>query len=104
VLATALTAVDPTLVDEVDRFDNRYLRFRGDASAAAVQSALRLARSDFGTDLGRVVPSVSEQAVKQLKFPELLPPAMAMQTLAERGTDSRGAARVAARPVVEGYR
>jgi len=100
VLATALTTVDPTLVDEVDRFDNRYLRLRGDASAAAVQSALRSAGSDFG----HVLPSVSEQAVKQLKFAELLPPAMAMQTLAERGADSRGAARLAARAVVEGHR
>lgn len=104
VLATALTAVDPTLVDEVDRFDNRYLRLRGDASAGAVQSALRSARSEFGTDLGGVVPSVSEQAVKQLKFAELLPPAMAVETLAVRGADNRGAARVVARAVVDGHR
>lgn len=100
VLAEALTAVDPTLVDSADRFDNRYLRLRGDASAATVQATMRAACTDFGADLAGVVVPVSEEAVKQLKFGELLPPAMAAATLAARGSDHSSAALVAARPVI----
>jgi len=93
--------VDPTLVDSSDRFDNRYVRLRGDATVAAVQSTLRTARSEFGPDLAGVEVPVSEEAVKQLKFGELLPPALAAATLSARGSDYPSAALVAVRPVIE---
>ena len=101
VLAEALTAVDPTLVDSADRFDNRYVRLRGDATAAAVQATLRTARTEFGPNLAEVEVPVSEEAVKQLKFGELLPPALAAATLSARGSDYPSAALVAVRPVIE---
>jgi ATP-dependent Lhr-like helicase len=43
---------------------------------------------------------VLEQAVKKLKFAELLPPALANATLAARGADLRGAIAALNRPVV----
>lgn len=101
VLATALAAVDITLVDQTDRFDNRYVRLRGDASARVVHAALRTAKANFGAGLAGIAPSVSEEALKQLKFAELLPPAMAMETLAARGADYAGASLVAARAVID---
>jgi len=101
VLAEALTAADPTLVDSSDRFDNRYVRLRGDATAAAVQTTLRTARFEFGPDLAGVEVPVSGEAVKQLKFGELLPPALAAATLSARGSDYPSAALVAVRPVIE---
>jgi ATP-dependent Lhr-like helicase len=101
VLAAALAAVSPGLVDEADRFDNRYLRLRADATAGEVTTALAAARLGFGDDFGRVRPGVDEHAVRQLKFAELLPPDLAHATLAARIADHETAARIAGRGVVE---
>lgn len=100
-LGAALTEIDATLVDQSDRFDNRYVRLRGDATAGWVSAALRSARSQLGAPLLGVAPSVTEEAVKQLKFAELLPPELAAATLAARGVDHDGAAVVGGRPVIE---
>jgi hypothetical protein len=62
-LATAIGQVDASLVDDVDRYDNRYLKLRGDATHGALRAAVRGARSRFGEDLAGVEPSVSADAV-----------------------------------------
>ena len=98
-LASAISEVDPQLVDEVDRYDNRYLRLRDDADAGAVRTALRECRTRFGDDFAEARPSVSDEALRQLKFAELLPPRLAAMTLGSRATDHPGAAAVAAREV-----
>ena len=56
---------------------------------------------EFGADLAGVVPEVSEQALKKLKFSELLPPAMATATLSARSADHDGASVIASHPVDE---
>jgi len=99
-LATALTQVAPELVDEVDRHDNRYLRLRGDATTGALRVALRVARERFGPDLALCEPDVSEEALRQLKFAELLPPDLGRRTLSVRLGDPAGAAAVLDRPIL----
>lgn len=100
VLATALTEVSPGLIDELERYDNRYLKLRADASAGEVRESLAQARSAFGADLEGVRAPVSEDALTQLKFAELLPPALAAATLSARAADPDGCAHVMAMPVL----
>jgi ATP-dependent Lhr-like helicase len=100
-LAVALSEVDPGLVDEVDRYDNRYLKMRADASAGSVRAAVRAARDRFGDDFAGIQPAVSDEALKQLKFADLLPPHLAAATLAARVADHCGAAAIARRGTVE---
>jgi ATP-dependent Lhr-like helicase len=100
VLSAAITQVQPGIIDERDRYDNRYIALRGDATAVGLSSALRVARERFGEDLSGVEPSVSAEAVKQLKFAELLPPDLAAATLAARAADHGGARAIANRAVV----
>ena len=99
VLAAALSAVDPSLVDPLERFDNRYVKLRGDATAGAVRAAVVLARERFGPDLVGAEPIMSEEALKALKFAELLPPELASSTLGSRAIDTAGAALLFARPI-----
>jgi ATP-dependent Lhr-like helicase len=47
-----------------------------------------------------MLPEVDEDALRQLKFAELLPPDLARQTLAARIADTTAAARVIEQPVV----
>lgn len=100
VLAAALALVDPGLVDELDRYDNRYVKLRGDATVGQLRQALQAARESFGDALRRVQAPVSDEALKQLKFAELLPPALAAQTLSARAADPAACAYVAAMPLV----
>jgi ATP-dependent Lhr-like helicase len=99
VLAAALSAAAPGLVDELERYDNRYVKLRGDATPGAVRKAVSEARKRFGEDLASVQPSVSDEALKQLKFADLLPPDLAGSTLGQRAADHAGAAAVLERPV-----
>jgi hypothetical protein len=39
------------LVDELDRYDNRYIKLRADATVIEVREALRAARDAHGEDL-----------------------------------------------------
>jgi ATP-dependent Lhr-like helicase len=94
--------VAPGLVDELDRYDNRYIKLRGDATAGAVREALIATKQAFGDDLAGVQAPVSEDALKQLKFAELLPPALATATLAARAADADGCRAVARSHVVAG--
>ncbi len=41
----------PRLVDELDRYDNRYIKLRADATVIEVREALRAARDAHGEDL-----------------------------------------------------
>jgi ATP-dependent Lhr-like helicase len=98
VLAAALDVVAPGLVD-VDTFGNLNVPLRGDVTPPEVAAAMRSARHHFGDDLRDAVPGVSERALKNLKFAELLPPDLAVRTLAARAADHEGAAQVARRLV-----
>jgi ATP-dependent helicase Lhr and Lhr-like helicase len=100
-LAAALTEVQPGLIDEVDRYDNRYLRVAAEVSGLELSAALRAARARYGTDLTGILPQVNAEALKQLKFTELLPPELAQRTLAARLADNPGAAAVSAQTIVE---
>jgi len=99
VVAAALAAVEPGLVDELDRYDNRYVKLRGDATAGAVRAALTAAVERFGPSLLGVELAVSDEAVRQLKFGEMLPPGLAAATLADRARDDEGVARLVLRGV-----
>ena len=98
VLAAALDAVAPELLD-TGSFSNLNVPLHVDASPSEVAAALRAARGRFGDDLGGALPDVSERALKKLKFAELLPPDLAVRTLAARAADQEGAAKIARRPV-----
>jgi ATP-dependent Lhr-like helicase len=101
-LATALSAVELGLVDELERYDNRYVRLRGDATPLAVRTAIRDARRRFGDDLRGIQPAVSDEAVRQLKFAELLPPDLSTKTLAARTADHAGAEAVIRQRIAAG--
>ncbi|MCZ2839920.1 DEAD/DEAH box helicase [Modestobacter sp. VKM Ac-2985] len=98
-LAAALTQVKSGLVDELDRYDNRYIKLRGDATPGAVRDAVGEVRRRFGDDLTEVQLTVSDEALKQLKFADLLPPELASATLGQRSADRDGASQVLRRPV-----
>jgi len=99
VLIAAVGEVAPELLEQWTP-SNMHISLRPDASAAAVSSAVRAARHVLGKDLTGLSPPVSEQALKKLKFSELLPPTLAIKTLSARGADHRNAAAVAVLPVV----
>src|SRR5674536_310091 len=99
VLATALSQVEPGLVDELSQYDNRHVKLPGTATPAAVASAVARARDRFGADLAGAEPKVSDEALKQLKFAELLPPDLASHTLGARSADHDGARLLLQRPV-----
>jgi ATP-dependent Lhr-like helicase len=100
-VAAALSSVEPGLVGDQARFDNRSIRLADDTTAPIVAKALRQAADKFGSDFSGVVSSVTDEALKQLRFSELLPPALATTTLAARGADHAGAQTVVARPLVD---
>ncbi|WP_051517989.1 DEAD/DEAH box helicase [Intrasporangium chromatireducens] len=99
VLTAALGLVAPELLDEWSA-GNLNVPLRSDATAGAVASALRAARAVAGDDLAGAVPPVSEQALRKLKFAELLPQELAVATLASRNGDHPGAEVVACTPLV----
>src|SRR5207253_10362640 len=84
VIGAALGAVRPDLTGEVMRHGNRFIRLADGATAAIVASAAREANRDFGPGLSGVEASVSDDALKQLRFAELLPRSLAVSTLAAR--------------------
>jgi ATP-dependent Lhr-like helicase len=100
-LAAAISAVDPTLIDEVDRYDNRYLRMNDAHASGALRAALADAHRRFGKDLAGLHFQVSDDAVEGMKFAELLPDAMARSTLASRLVDPIGATAASQAPVTE---
>lgn len=100
VLSAALGRIAPDLLDE-SVFSNLNISLRPEATAVSLRDSLREARRRFGDELSAVAPEVSQQALKKLKFSELLPPDLALQTLAARGADWKSASAVARRPVID---
>jgi ATP-dependent Lhr-like helicase len=98
-LAAALSRVAPGLVAGSDRFDNRVLRLDDGVTSGTLRSALRAIRDGDGGTLDGMMPEVDEDALRQLKFAELLPPDLAHQTLAARIADTTATARVIEQPV-----
>jgi ATP-dependent Lhr-like helicase len=99
ILTAALEAVDPTLVDDGYVFDNRQIGLRTSVSAANLRHAVHSIHAYLGGDLTGVKPFVSERALEQLKFSDLLPPHLARQTLESRLSDPASALEVLNRPV-----
>jgi ATP-dependent helicase Lhr and Lhr-like helicase len=91
VLTAALDAVAPALV-EGTVVDNFSVPLRGDAQIRDLVDALAAVRERFQADLSGILPEVSDKALKKLKFAELLPPHLALSTLATRAADYEGAA------------
>ncbi|MGB8385609.1 MAG: helicase-related protein, partial [Dermatophilaceae bacterium] len=98
VLAAGIARADAQLVDE-GPVSNLHLSLAGGTTAAQLQVALAQVRPTDGATLARIEPSVSETALRRLKFSELLPPDLAVATLAARSADHLGALAVAAMPV-----
>ena len=99
--ANALNEVAPHFCDSMSTVTNDHLVLRSDTTAAALREALLLVKLRFGTDLASVVPEVSERAIKDLKFSDMLPSDLAIRTLAARLSDHPRAAEVMARGLVE---
>lgn len=101
VIWAAIDEVAPHLCDPVSTFTNDHLVLRSDTSAAELREALLLVGGRFGADLASVVPEVSERAIQDLKFSDMLPSDLAIRTLAARLSDHPRAAEVVARGLVE---
>jgi len=71
-----LAAALPQLVDEDGRVDNHSLRLRSDVTLGRVRAAVDAL--DAGT---MAAPDVTDDAVRELKFGEILPPDLAIATL-----------------------
>ncbi|MFW6598104.1 DEAD/DEAH box helicase [Propionibacteriaceae bacterium Y2011] len=91
-LIAALEAVDPTSIDEGYSYDNRSIALRSGVGAGVLRNLLPRLRGLVGDDSG-VGPFVSERALEQLKFAELLPPELARDTMQARLRDRAGAVR-----------
>ena len=98
-LTAALRTVDPTLVDGDYVYDNRQVGLRSGVSAAALRRAVHQVQGLLAEGLDSVRPFVTERALQQLKFVDLLPPDLARRTLEERLVDPEGVHHVLARPV-----
>jgi ATP-dependent helicase Lhr and Lhr-like helicase len=101
VIGAAIAAVQPGLVQEIDRYGDRSVRLADDATAGIVARAVREANRAFGPGLAELQPSVSDEALKRLRFAELLPPSLAVSTLAARSADHKGTQVVLARPIID---
>lgn len=99
-LAEGLDSVAPGLVEPGERFDDRYLRLAQQVGAGHLRAALSEAGRRYGDALAGVQPAVDEDAVRALKFADLLPPDLAHATLAARLGDHEGAGAVLRRGVL----
>ncbi|HET8684813.1 MAG TPA: hypothetical protein VFM54_23515 [Micromonosporaceae bacterium] len=91
--ATLAAALDG-VVDVEGRPDNHRLRLRPDTDPTALHAALDRVAGDVLPP-----PLVAEEAVRELKFAEILPPHLATRTLAERVGDEAAARLTAEAPV-----
>ena len=98
VLHAAIGVVAPEIIGDRG-FDNLSLKLTGETTPGALAAAIRSARTRFGDDLADVTPQVTDDAVRGLKFAEMLPLETARRTLAQRNADHTGAAWVASRPI-----
>ncbi|BCO59622.1 DEAD/DEAH box helicase [Mycobacterium intracellulare subsp. intracellulare] len=84
----------PGIAEDAQRPDNFRIRLRGIEAAENLLGALKELNWDD------VLPSVSPAATAGLKFSEVLPPDLAVRTIAERLADHDGAQAVAGEPLV----
>ena len=98
-LTAALESVDPSLIDDDYLYDNRQIGLRSRVSAADLRRSVHAAQQKTGTDLSSIAPFVTQRALKQLKFSDLLPPALALDTLQRRMSDPVGAERILNQPI-----
>ena len=78
----ALEEVAPELLDESHAFDNFHVALAPETTQGMVNGAMTRARQQFGDDLSGVTLTVAEDALRGLKFAELLPREMAVKALA----------------------
>ena len=95
--ATLIAAL-PDIADDSQRPDNFRVRLRGIEAAERLSAALETVVWED------VLPAVSTAAVAGLKFSEVLPPELAVATIAERLADRDGARTAAADPRVLTHR
>ena len=100
VLHAALDAVAPHLLGDAT-YTNDHIPLRADATASELRTVLDQARQQFGDDLAGVHPAITQRAIQDLKFADLLPVDLAISTLAERLADHPTAVTIAATPRVE---
>jgi ATP-dependent helicase Lhr and Lhr-like helicase len=98
ILTAALETVDRTLVDDDYVYDNRQIGLRTSVTAAELRRAVHAVQAQLA-NLDGVRPFVTERALQQLKFAELLPPDLARRTMEERLSDPAAAAVVLDRPI-----
>lgn len=98
-LTAALESVDPSLVDDESGYDNRQIGLRGGIGAADLRHAAHEVGSFLCGDLSAVQPFVTEKALRQLKFADLLPPDLARATLEARLADPEAALAVLQMPI-----
>jgi ATP-dependent Lhr-like helicase len=99
ILTAALETVDRTLVDDDYVYDNRQIGLRTSVTEAELRRAVHAVQAQLDCGLDELRPFVTEQALQQLKFADLLPPALALRTLEERLSDPVSASVVLARPI-----
>ena len=100
-LRAALDHVAPEICDPISTFTNDHVVLRGDTTGAELRAALAMAREEYGDDLSGVEPEISDRAIQDLKFSDMLPRGLAVRTLASRVADHPHAASAAAVRVVE---
>ncbi len=99
VLTAALESVDSSLIDDEHIYDNRQIGLRTHVGAAELRRAVHAVGDQLRSDLTSVTPFVTERALKQLKFSDLLPPELARATLERRLSDPAGARAILAQPI-----
>jgi ATP-dependent Lhr-like helicase len=87
-----LAAALASIVDD-ERPDNHRLRLRADVGAANLRAALSTASA-----AGLPPPAIDDDAIRGLKFAEILPPGLAAGTLATRLLDELGAQSTMLKP------
>lgn len=99
-LAAVLAEADPALLSDSDQFDNLQIPLQGEVRVDQLKAALNVAVARYGPELSGAVPVISQQAVDGLKFSDLLPPKLAVDTLASRSADRQASAITSARQVL----
>lgn len=101
VLSAALQSVASSLLDSESGYTNDHIPLRADVGVGELSRALTVAASRFGDDLAGVSPTITRRVIQDLKFNDLLPEELAVDTLAARLSDYVGAAMAATAPRIE---
>jgi ATP-dependent Lhr-like helicase len=99
-LSASLAAVAPEAVDDRGRYDNRFISLADGCQPDDVSEAIRQCAATFRDRLSDVTVDIDDNALRALKFADLLPHDLAVRTLAARMLDPDTAAIVASRPLV----